>query len=113
MESNVGKALLIGYSQWMTILGGFMSIFMGILMLAFGAGACFIVFGIWLIGAGIGWWGSSRGKTLLSAEQQQDSRMLVQTVDYCLMKELENQGVSADELRITQAAQTQGIGKLT
>lgn len=112
MESNIGKYLVEGTSQAMLIFFGFMCILMGFITLAFGIGVCFFGLGFAILGSGFGWWGSSKGKSKLTVEQQQDSRMLVQTVDYCLMKALEKQGVSQDELRITQAAQTQGIGKL-
>jgi hypothetical protein len=71
-----------------------------------------IVPGIAMIGVAFGWWGSARAKTQATAYQQYDSRVLAQTVDYCLMASLEELGVSAEELRVLQKAQMQGLGRL-
>jgi hypothetical protein len=112
LESNPTKKLLLGLSQGAIIFLGIAFIGAGLLTIMFGFGFCAIPIGVWLVGSGMGWWGKTNRESQLSSEQRKDSRILAQTVDYCLMKELDKLGVSADELRITQEAQTSGIGKL-
>ena len=68
--------------------------------------------GLWLLGMGLGWWKGTSGKSRLTNDQMLDARVLAQTLDYCLMTQLEKLGVSANELKVLQAAQMEGIGKL-
>jgi hypothetical protein len=84
----------------------------GLLTSIFGFGAIAIPIGLEMISSGID---NIRGKKTernLTAEQQLDARILVQTIDYCLMSQLEKFGVSSDELRILQASRIEGIGRL-
>ena len=68
--------------------------------------------GVWMMGMGLGWWKGTSNKSRLTNDQMLDARVLAQTVDYCLMNQLEKLGVSANELKILQAAQLEGIGNL-
>jgi len=112
LESNPAKSAFLGLSQGATIFVGFVIGAAGVLTIPIGAGLCVLPLGLFIMGMGFGWWGFSRGKTRASTHQQLDSRALVQTVDFCLMSELERLGVSADELRVLRASQTEGVGKL-
>jgi len=112
LESNTSKTAILGLSQLLLIFLGLFVIVVGLILIVAGAGACLVPVGIWMVGSGLGWWGSSRNKSHLTAHEMFDSRVLAQTVDYCLMAQLEKFGVSAEELKILQAAQMQGIGNL-
>jgi hypothetical protein len=58
--------------------------------------------------------GLNKNKTArnLTTEQQLDSRILAQTIDFCLMKQLEELGISGDEVRVLEASHMEGIGRL-
>jgi len=112
LESNPATSLFLGLSQTALIwLGGSFALF-GLITLAFGLGVFMLPFGIFLLGIGMGWWKGTSQKSRLTADQMLDARVLGQTVDYCLMTELDKLGVSASDLRILQAAQMEGIGNL-
>jgi hypothetical protein len=112
LESNPGKTLFLGLSQGALVYLGFAVTMAGVILIIAGVGACVVPVGIWMMGVGLGWWGTSQNKSRLTAEQMLDARILAQTVDYCLMAQLDKLGVSSDELRVLQAAQMQGIGNL-
>ena len=112
LESNPAISVALGMSQsTLVFFGGILTI-VGIGMIPFGGGLCVLPFGIWMIGMGLGWWKGTSGKSRLTSDQMLDARVLGQTVDYCLMKQLEKLGVSASELKVLQAAQMEGIGNL-
>ena len=112
LESNPAVSLFMGLSQTALIwIGGSLAL-AGIVLIPVGVGACMMALGIWMLGMGLGWWKGTANKSRLSSDQMLDARILAQTVDYCLMKQLEKLGVSANELKILQAAQMQGIGNL-
>lgn len=111
LESNPAKSVFLGLSQTTLVwLGGSFALF-GLIMLPIG-GAIMLGLGIWMLGLGLGWWKASSNKSRLTSDQMLDARILAQTIDYCLMKQLEKMGVSASELKILQAAQMEGIGNL-
>lgn len=112
LESDPGKTLFLGLSQGVLVYLGFALIAAGLILMVVGIGACVAPVGIWMVGMGFGWWGTSQNKSRLTADQMLDARILAQTVDYCLMTQLDKFGVSSDELRVLQAAQMQGIGNL-
>jgi hypothetical protein len=112
MESNKIMGIFAGMSQGTLITVGIIWTLISIALMPLGVGFCTVIIGPFLIGMGMGWWGKDRGKTRATSYQQLDSRALAQAVDYSLMKTLENLGVSKDELRVLQAAQMNGIGKL-
>ncbi len=112
LESNPAKSLFLGLSQGTLVYLGVAVAGAGILLSFVGIGLCVFPFGIFMIGSGLGWWKGSSNKSRLTADQMLDARVLAQTVDYCLMKELERLGVSASELKVLQAAQLEGIGNL-
>jgi hypothetical protein len=112
LESNPAMSIAMGLSQTTLIyLGGTLAL-TGLLMIPFGMGLCVLPFGIWMMGLGLGWWKVASNKSRLTSDQMLDARVLAQTVDYCLMTQLEKLGVSANELKILQAAQMEGIGNL-
>lgn len=103
----------MGMSQGAAVLLGlWIALCIGLPLLPVGVGVFIIGFGVWIAGMGLGWWKATQNKSPLSADQMLDARVLAQTVDYCLMKQLEKLGVSASELKILQAAQLEGIGRL-
>lgn len=111
-EGNPGKAIAQGTVQWsLIIFGGGLSL-VSLLLMFTGIGICTLPIGVAITGAGFGWWGKSKGKTSASMYQQMDSRALIQSIDFSLMKTLESLGVSSDELRTLVAASTEGIGQL-
>jgi len=111
LESNPAVSLFLGLSQQALIwIGGSFALF-GLLFFPVG-GFIMLAIGVWLLGMGLGWWKGTSGKSRLTTDQMLDARVLAQTVDYCLMKQLEQLGVSASELKILQAAQMEGIGNL-
>ncbi len=112
LESNPGKTLFLGLSQGALVYIGFAVTLAGVILIIAGVGACVVPVGIWMMGMGLGWWGTSQNKSRLTSDQMLDARILAQTVDYCLMTQLDKFGVSSDELRVLQAAQMQGIGNL-
>ncbi|MBE7433142.1 MAG: hypothetical protein HS100_04450 [Anaerolineales bacterium] len=112
LESNPAKSIALGLSQTTLVyLGGTLAV-TGLFLIPFGMGLCVLPFGVWMMGMGLGWWKASSNKSRLTADQMLDARVLAQTVDYCLMKQMEKLGVSATELKILQAAQMEGIGRL-
>lgn len=111
-EGNVAKGVLEGVSQTTLIVFGVLWTLMSIALMPLGVGFCTIIIGPIIMGFGLGWWGSNRGKTKATTYQQLDSRTLAQTVDFCLMKTLEGVGITNEELRVIKAAQMDGIGKL-
>ncbi|NOH04950.1 MAG: hypothetical protein HND47_24750 [Chloroflexi bacterium] len=113
IESNPAKTVVMGMSQGAAVLLGiWIALCIGLPLIPIGVGVFIIGFGVWLMGIGLGWWKYSQNKSRLTTEQMLDSRVLAQTVDYCLMKQLEKLGVAANELRILQAAQMEGIGTI-
>jgi len=112
LEDNPNKSALFGMTQGSLVFFGIMITLAGLITSIFGFGLCAIPFGIFMVGAGLGWWRVSANQSQLTPEQKLDSRTLAQTVDYCLMAQLEKHGISAQELRILQASQMQGIGRL-
>lgn len=113
LESNPTKSTVMGMSQGAAVLLGlWIALCIGLPLIPVGVGVFIIGFGVWIAGMGLGWWKATQNKSPLSADQMLDARVLAQTVDYCLMKQLEKLGVSASELKILQAAQLEGIGRL-
>jgi len=112
LESNSAQSLFLGLSQTTLVWLGAMIAFWGLIFIPLGVGACMIPIGLFMLGTGLGWWRGTANKSRLTADQMLDARVLAQTVDYCLMKQLEKLGVSANELKILQAAQMEGIGNL-
>ena len=111
-ESNANKKLVAGLGQVSLISLAVLCFVFGAITLVFGLGLIPIAVGIFLLGTALGWWNNSRGNTFLTPEQKLDARVLVQTVDFCLMKQLEKLGVSSDEIRILVASREEGMGKL-
>lgn len=112
LESNPATSLFLGLSQTALIwLGGSFALF-GLITLAFGLGVFMLPLGVFLMGMGMGWWKGTSNKSRLTTDQMLDSRVLGQTIDYCLMTELDKLGIAAGDLRILQAAQMEGIGSL-
>ena len=111
-ESNVAKSIFEGMSQGTIVTIGVLWTLLSMALMPIGVGFCTVIIGPIIIGIGMGWWGKNRGKTKATTYQQLDSRALAQAVDYSLMKTLEELGVSGHELRVLQAAQMDGIGKL-
>ncbi len=111
-ESNATRQALLGLSQAGTIYLGIGLVGAGLLTSIFGYGLCAVPIGIYMIGIGVGWWKNSNQESQLTPEQKFDARALVQTVNYCLMSQLEKLGVSSEEVRTLQASQMEGIGKL-
>ncbi len=112
MERNLTKSLFAGMSQGTLVTVGILWTLLSLALTPLGVGFCTIIFGPIMIGMGMGWWGQDRGKSRATSYQQLDSRALAQAVDYSLMVTLEELGVSSDELRVLEAAQMDGIGKL-
>lgn len=112
LESNPAASIFMGLSQGALVYVGLAVTLAGLGLMITGGGLCITPFGIWIMGMGFGWWGMSKNKSRLTADQMLDARVLAQTVDFCLMAQLEKLGVSADELKVLQAAQMQGIGNL-
>jgi len=112
LESDPTKTFFLGLSQTALVYIGGIFALVGLISIPFGAGLCVLPFGVWLMGMGLGWWKMASNKSRLTADQMLDARVLGQTVDFCLMNELEKLGVSATDLRILQAAQMEGIGNL-
>lgn len=111
LESNPAMSIFLGLSQTTLVwLGGSFALF-GLIILPVG-GFIMVGLGVWLLGMGLGWWRGTSNKSRLTTDQMLDARVLGQTIDYCLMKQLEKLGVSASELKILQAAQMEGIGML-
>jgi hypothetical protein len=111
LEGNPAVSVFLGLSQTALIwIGGSFALF-GLVVLPFG-GYCMVALGLWMLGIGLGWWKGTSNKSRLTADQMLDARVLAQTVDHCLMKQLEKLSVSANELKILQAAQMEGIGNL-
>lgn len=111
LESNPAQSLFLGLSQTALIWLGAMFALWGLILFPIG-GFIMVGLGLWMLGIGLGWWKGTSNKSRLSTDQMLDARVLAQTVDYCLMKQLEKIGVSANELKILQAAQMEGIGNL-
>jgi hypothetical protein len=63
---------------------------------------CLAIPGIVMFGAGLGWWKVGQKQTTADAYQQMDSRVLVQSVHYALMKALVRKGIGKDELHLLQ-----------
>ena len=112
MEKNWASWLIATLGQTGLTIFGILWIILSLAMIPIGIGVCMIIPGIAMLGVAFGWWGVSRSKSQATTYQQFDSRVLAQTVDYCLMVSLEELGVTADELRVLQNAQMGGIGKL-
>lgn len=112
LESDPAKSLFLGLSQGTLVFLGIVVAGAGLILSIVGIGLFMLPLGIFMIGSGLGWWGAAKNKSRLTADQMLDARVLTQTVDYCLMKELEKLGVSASELRVLQAARLEGIGNL-
>lgn len=112
LESNPAKSIALGLSQSALVYLGIVVTGAGLILSIVGIGICIIPFGIWMIGLGLGWWKMASNQSRLNSDQMLDARVLAQTVDYCLMKQLEKLGVSTNELKILQAAQMEGIGAL-
>lgn len=112
LESNPAKEIVHGMSQGALITLGVCLILAGLITLMFGFGLLGVIAGVYLTGLGLGWWRRTRNESPLTSEQKLEARQLAQTVDYCLMRQLEQLGISREELRITQAAQMEGIGRL-
>lgn len=111
LESNPAISLFLGLSQTTLIwLGASFGLF-GLILLPVG-GIIMVGLGVWMLGMGLGWWRGTANKSRLTSDQMLDARILAQTIDYCLMKQLEKLGVSASDLKILQAAQMEGIGNL-
>ena len=111
LESNPAATLFLGLSQTALVAIGISFALFGLLVFPWG-GFIMVGIGIWLLGMGLGWWKGTSGKSRLTTDQMLDARVLAQTIDYCLMAQLEKLGVSANELKILQAAQMEGIGNL-
>ena len=111
-ERNVAKSIFAGMSQTTIVIIGVLWTLMSLALMPLGVGFCTFIIGPIIIGFGMGWWGSSKGKTKATTYQQLDSRALAQAVDYSLMKTLDDLGISKDEIRVLQAAQMEGIGRL-
>ena len=111
LESNPAMSLFLGLSQGTLVWVGGSFALAGLALFAFG-GACITALGVWMLGMGLGWWKGTSNKSRLTGDQMLDARVLAQTIDYCLMTQLEKLGVSANELKILQAAQMEGIGNL-
>lgn len=112
LESNPAASIFMGLSQGALVYVGLIVTLAGLGLMITGGGLCITPFGIWIMGLGFGWWGTSRNKSRLTSDQMLDARVLAQTVDFCLMAQLEKLGVSENEIKILQAAQMQGIGNL-
>lgn len=112
LESNPAKSLFLGLSQTALVYVGGIVALAGLTLTPFGMGFCVLPFGIWMMGIGLGWWKGTSQKSRLTTDQMLDSRVLGQTVDFCLMTELDKLGIASSDLRILQAAQMEGIGSL-
>lgn len=112
LESNPATSLFLGLSQTTLVWLGGNFAFWGLISIPLGVGVCMAPLGFWMLGMGLGWWKGTSNKSRLTNDQMLDTRVLAQTVDYCLMKQLEKFGVSANELKILQASQMEGIGNL-
>ncbi len=111
LESNPAMSLFLGLSQTTLVwLGASFALF-GLILFPLG-GFIMLALGLWMLGMGLGWWKGTSNKSRLTSDQMLDARVLAQTVDYCLMKQLEKLGVSASELKVLEAAQMEGIGQL-
>ena len=112
-EGNPAKGIFKAATQGAKIYAGAAVAGAGLITSIFGFGTIAIPIGLEMMGSGIGGLGKNKGARHLTAEQQLDARILVQTIDYCLMSKLEELGVSSDELRVLQASQIEGIGRLS
>jgi len=111
-EGNPAKGIFKNVAAGAKIYLGFSVAAAGLITSIFGYGLLAIPVGAGLMGSGIADLKNNKGARHLTAEQQLDARILAQTIDYCLMTELEELGVSSDEVRVLQAAQMEGIGRL-
>ena len=111
LESNPAMSLFLGLSQTALVWVSISFLLFGLLLFPVG-GFILVAIGVWMMGTGLGWWKVTSGKSRLTNDQMLDARILAQTIDYCLMSQLEQLGVSASELKVLQAAQMEGIGKL-
>jgi len=111
-EGNPAKGVFKAVAQGAKIYVGAAVAGAGLLTSIFGFGSIAIPIGLEMVSSGMGGLGKNKGARHLTTEQQLDARILVQTIDYCLMLGLEKEGVSSDELRILQASQIEGVGRL-
>jgi len=112
MEKNWATWLLATLGQTGLIVIGLLWIFISLILIPIGVGVCMLIPGVAMIGVAFGWWGVNKTKSQATTYEQFDSRVLAQTVDYCLMSALDELGVTAAELRVLQKAQMGGIGQL-
>jgi hypothetical protein len=112
LEGNPAKGIFKNVTEGAKIYLGVTIAGAGVLTSIFGFGLAAIPIGAALAGSGIDGLKNNKGARNLTTEQQLDARILTQTVDYCLMSQLEELGVSSDEVRVLQAAQMEGIGRL-
>lgn len=111
-EGNSAKEIFKNGLAVMKTIFGLILAGAGLLTSIFGFGFIVIPIGVAIAISGINGLRQNQGDRNLTPEQQLDSRILAQTVDYCLMTQLEELGVSSDEVRVLQAAQMEGIGRL-
>jgi hypothetical protein len=111
LEGNMAKGILKTLGQGTKAYLGIAIAGAGVIT-SFIGGGFMIPLGASMIGSGANGLRNNKYARNLTTEQQLDSRMLAHTVDYCLMSQLEELGVSKDELRVLQESHMEGIGKL-
>jgi len=111
-EGNFVMRTVQNAGDLLLILLGFCIFGGGVITVTFGIGAIGIIIGVYMMMKGYGRLQKSSDTSTLSPEQKLDVRILAQTIDYCLMSQLEKNGISSDEIRILQTAHIEGIGRL-
>lgn len=112
LEGNPAKGIFKNVTEGAKIYLGVAVAGAGLLTSIFGFGLAAIPIGAGLAASGIAGLRNNKSDRNLTTEQQLDARILAQTIDYCLMLQLEELGVSSDEVRVLLAAQMEGIGRL-